>query len=102
MAAVGQGRTILAGFPTRVPSSHGALARLHPERRSYTTVARKPNYDAEKRRKEQDRKAQKEAKRADRQQRREDRRAEEEAAAESSESPDAPQTESAGAESSEA
>jgi hypothetical protein len=34
-------------------------------------MARKPNYDQEKRRKEQDRKAKKEAKRAERQQRRE-------------------------------
>ena len=34
-------------------------------------MARKPNYDQEKRRKEQDRKARKEAKRAERQQRRE-------------------------------
>jgi hypothetical protein len=34
-------------------------------------VARKPNYDQEKRRKELDRKARKDAKRADRQQRRE-------------------------------
>jgi len=35
-------------------------------------MARKPNYDQEKRRKEQDRKARKEAKRAERQQRREE------------------------------
>lgn len=41
------------------------------------SVARKPNYDFEKRRKEQDRKAKKDAKRTDRQQRREDRRTEE-------------------------
>jgi hypothetical protein len=39
-------------------------------------MARKPNYDFEKRRKEQDRQARKDAKRADRQQRRDDRRAE--------------------------
>jgi hypothetical protein len=36
-------------------------------------MARKPNYDFEKRRKEQDRKAKKDAKRADRQARRDDR-----------------------------
>jgi hypothetical protein len=35
-------------------------------------MARKPNYDQEKRRKEQDRKTRKEAKRAERQQRREE------------------------------
>jgi len=39
-------------------------------------MARKPNYDFEKRRKEQDRKARTDAKRADRQQRRADREAE--------------------------
>jgi hypothetical protein len=38
-------------------------------------MARKPNYDFEKRRKEQERKAKKDAKRADRQQRRDDARA---------------------------
>lgn len=38
-------------------------------------MARKPNYDFEKRKKEQDRKAKKDAKRADRQQRRDDARA---------------------------
>ncbi len=38
-------------------------------------MARKPNYDFEKRRKEQERKARKDAKRADRQQRRDDRQA---------------------------
>ena len=37
-------------------------------------MARKPNYDFEKRRKELDRKAKKDAKRADRQQRRDERR----------------------------
>ena len=36
-------------------------------------MARKPNYDFEKRRKEQDRKAKKDAKRADRQARRDER-----------------------------
>ena len=40
-------------------------------------MARKPNYDFEKRRKEQDRKARTDAKRADRQQRRDERQAEE-------------------------
>lgn len=44
--------------------------------RSLHRMARKPNYDFEKRRKEQDRKARKDAKRADRQQRREERQAE--------------------------
>jgi hypothetical protein len=39
-------------------------------------MARKPNYDFEKRRKEQEKKARKDAKRADRQQRRDERRAE--------------------------
>ena len=38
-------------------------------------MARKPNYDYEKRRKEQDRKARKDAKRADRQQRRDESQA---------------------------
>ena len=38
-------------------------------------MARKPNYDFEKRRKEQERKAKKDAKLAERQQRREDARA---------------------------
>jgi hypothetical protein len=42
-------------------------------------MARKPNYDFEKRKKEQERQAKKDAKRADRQQRRDDRRAEDEA-----------------------
>jgi hypothetical protein len=42
-------------------------------------MARKPNYDFEKRRKEQDRKAKKDAKLADRQRRREERGNEEEA-----------------------
>ena len=37
-------------------------------------MARKPNYDFEKRKKEQDRKAKKDAKRAERQQRRDDRK----------------------------
>jgi hypothetical protein len=40
-------------------------------------MARKPNYDFEKRRKEQDRMARTDAKRADRQQRRDQRQAEE-------------------------
>ena len=40
-------------------------------------MARKPNYDFEKRRKEQDRMARTNAKRADRQQRRDERQAEE-------------------------
>ena len=40
-------------------------------------MARRPNYDFEKRRKEQDRMARTEAKRADRQQRRAERQAEE-------------------------
>ena len=48
------------GGPTRYGSSQ--------------TMARKPNYDFEKRKKEQERKAKKDAKRADRQQRREDKR----------------------------
>ena len=39
-------------------------------------MARKPNYDFDKRRKEQDRKARTDAKRADRQQRRQEREAE--------------------------
>ena len=42
--------------------------------RSLLTMARKPNYDFEKRKKEQERKAKKDAKRAERQQRRDDRR----------------------------
>ena len=41
-------------------------------------MGRKPNYDFERRKKEQDRKAKKEAKREERQQRREERRAEDE------------------------
>jgi len=40
-------------------------------------MARKPNYDFEKRRKEQDRMARTDAKRADRQKRRDERQAEE-------------------------
>ena len=43
-------------------------------------MARKPNYDFEKRRKEQDRKAKKDAKRADKQQRRDERRGDDTAA----------------------
>ena len=39
-------------------------------------MARKPNYDFEKRRKEQDKKARKDIKRAERQQRRDERRGE--------------------------
>lgn len=39
-------------------------------------MVRKPNYDFDKRRKEQDRKARKDAKRADRQQRRDERQTE--------------------------
>jgi len=39
-------------------------------------MVRKPNYDFDKRRKEQDRKAKKDAKRADRQQRRDERQSE--------------------------
>jgi len=46
-------------------------------------MARKPNYDFDKRRKEQDRKAKKDAKRADRQQRRDERNAEDASAPES-------------------
>jgi hypothetical protein len=45
-------------------------------------MARKPNYDFEKRRKEQERKARKEAKRADRRQRRDDLRTAEDVPAE--------------------
>jgi hypothetical protein len=45
-------------------------------------MARKPNYDFDKRRKEQDRKAKKDAKRADRQQRRDERQAEDASAPE--------------------
>ena len=45
-------------------------------------MARKPNYDFDKRRKEQDRKAKKDAKRADRQQRRDERQADDASASE--------------------
>ena len=46
---------------------------------AYRDLARKPNYDFEKRKKEQDRKAKKDAKREERQQRRDERRQEDEA-----------------------
>lgn len=51
-----------------------ALSPVTPYERSRHCMARKPNYDFEKRRKELDRKAKKDAKRADRQQRRDERR----------------------------
>jgi hypothetical protein len=57
-------------------------------------MARKPNYDFEKRRKEQDRMARTDAKRADRQQRRLERQAEEEAPAPASPAPDEEQSDS--------
>jgi len=50
-------------------------------------MARKPNYDYEKRRKEQDRKARKDAKRADRQQRRDESQPEDEANGEGAQAP---------------
>ena len=53
-------------------------------------MARKPNYDFEKRRKEQERKAKQDAKRADRQQRRDEARTGEEGDAESTTSDVAP------------
>ncbi|HKH93212.1 MAG TPA: hypothetical protein VKA54_15510 [Gemmatimonadaceae bacterium] len=51
-------------------------------------MARKPNYDFDKRRKEMDRKARKDAKRADKQQRREERQPEDAPAVEPSASSD--------------
>lgn len=59
-------------------SARGAVARPSLQHQGVLySMARKPNYDFEKRRKEQDRKTKKDAKRAERQQRRDDRRGEE-------------------------
>ena len=65
-----------SGTPSREITRAFTLSRT--TERSLHCMARKPNYDCEKRRKEQDRKARTDAKRADREQRRQERQTEEE------------------------
>jgi hypothetical protein len=64
------------GSGTRSREITRAFTLSRTTERSLHRMARKPNYDFEKRRKEQDRMARTDAKRADRQQRRDERQAE--------------------------
>jgi hypothetical protein len=65
------------GSGTRSREITRAFTLSRTTERSLHRMARKPNYDFEKRRKEQDRMARTDAKRADRQKRRDERQAEE-------------------------